>query len=70
MDRDEKGGRAKKSLKGQNCLLFFLLLYLYILLFLQEIPGFNGCGRGENFFQISCQPFSTSLQSTPVYSQY
>lgn len=45
MDGDEKGARAKKSLKGQNWLLFFL--YLYILLFLQEIPGFNGFGRGE-----------------------
>lgn len=42
MDGDEKGVRAKNSLKGQNWLLSFRLFYLYILLFLQEITGFNG----------------------------
>lgn len=47
MDGDEKGVRAKKSFEGQNWLLLFLLLYVYIVLFLQEIPGFNGCRRGE-----------------------
>lgn len=47
MDGDEKGARAKKNSKGQTWLLFFLLLYLYILPFLQEIPGLNGCRRRE-----------------------
>lgn len=70
MDGDEKGARAKKSLKGQNWLLFFFfLLYLYILLFLQEIPGFMDAEE-KNFFQISCQPFSISLQNIPLYPQY
>lgn len=46
MDGDEKGARAKKSLKGQNWLLFFLLLYLCIFLFLQ---GFNGYKGEKNF---------------------
>lgn len=55
MDGDEKGARAKKSLKGQNWLLFFLLLYLCIFLFLQ---GFNGYRRGKELpFKFLVNPF-------------
>lgn len=65
MDGDEKGARAKKSLKGQNWLLFFLLLYLCIFLFLQ---GFNGYRRGKELSNFLSTLFYFSAKDPTLLS--